>query len=122
MRVTLPASPLAPGVHPVSIGYRASGAGAPLLILHGGWGYGIYPYDRQIAALEGSHRIIIPDRTGYGESGTLDAQAIDFHERAAGETLGVMDALGIDRTVLWGHSDGAVIALRVALSRPDRVS
>ena len=33
-----------------------------------------------------------------------------------------MDALGLDRPVVWGHSDGAVIALLMALATPDRVS
>jgi len=119
MRVTLPASPLAPGT-PVSLHIRMVGTGTPLLVLHGGWGYDIYPFDRQIAALETTHRIVIPDRTGYGGSGTLDVQQVDFHQRAAEETLALLDALDIDRPILWGHSDGAVIALRIASMAPHR--
>jgi len=121
MRATIPASPLAPGVSPVSIHYRECGSGVPHMILHGGWGRDIYPFDRQIAALAGTHHIVIADRTGYGGSGTLDTQFADFHQRAAGETLALMDALGIDRPWLWGHSDGAVIALWLAALAPDRV-
>ncbi len=107
---------------PVHIHYREAGAGRPLVILHGGWGYEIYPFDRQIAALSADHRIIIPDRTGYGASGRLDRQATDFHHRAAAETLAVVEALGLERPVVWGHSDGAVIALLMGLAAPDRVS
>ena len=70
------------------------------------------------AALEARHRILIPDRTGYGGSGTLDVQRPDFHRRAAEETLAVIDALGLDRVALWGHSDGAIIALLLALLAP----
>ena len=44
----------------------------------------------------------------------------DFHRRAAEETLLVLDALGIERAVLWGHSDGAVIAAMIGLSAPQR--
>jgi len=121
MRATIPASPLAPGVSPVSLHYREFGRGVPIAILHGGWGYDIYPYDQQIAALATTHRIVIPDRTGYGGSGTLDEQATDFHQRAAVETLALLDALGIDHTWLWGHSDGAVIALWIAIMAADRV-
>lgn len=121
MHATIPASPLAPGVSPVSIHYRECGGGAPLAILHGGWGYEIYPFDRQIAALAGTHRIVIPDRTGYGGSGTLDEQPTDFHRRAAIETLALLDALDIKRTWLWGHSDGAVIALWMAVMGTERV-
>ena len=122
MRATVPASPLAPGVSPISIHYRAVGDGAPLVILHGGWGYEIYPFDQQIRALAATHRIVIPDRTGYGGSGTLDVQRVDFHQRAAVETVALLDALQIDRAVLWGHSDGAIIALRMAIGMPERVS
>lgn len=119
--VSIPSSPLAPRVSPVRIHFREYGAGRPLVVLHGGWGYDIYPFDRQIAALERDHRIVVPDRTGYGRSGRLDVQEVDFHRRAAGETFAVLDALGIDRPVIWGHSDGAVIAIRMALSNPDRL-
>ncbi len=103
------------------IRYRDDGRGAPLLFLHGGWGYDIYPFSRQIAALAARRRIIIPDRTGYGQSGRIERLEPDFHERAAGETRAVVEALGLDRPVLWGHSDGAVIATLMALAAPGRV-
>jgi pimeloyl-ACP methyl ester carboxylesterase len=118
----IPSSPLAPGVSPVRIHYRDIGAGRPLVVLHGGWGYEIYPFDRQIDALARDHRIVIPDRTGYGQSGRLAAQEVDFHQRAAEETFAVIDALGLDRPVLWGHSDGAVISLLMGLAYPDRLA
>ena len=114
-------SPLAPGVSPVRVYYRDVGSGRPLVVLHGGWGYEIYPFDRQIAVLDREHRFVIPDRTGYGRSGRLAAQDVDFHTRAAGETFALLDALGLERPVLWGHSDGAVIALRMALAAPERL-
>jgi pimeloyl-ACP methyl ester carboxylesterase len=62
------------------------------------------------------------DRTGYGGSGRLQRQETDFHHRAAAETLAVIDALGLERPVVWGHSDGAVIALLMGLAAPDRLS
>jgi pimeloyl-ACP methyl ester carboxylesterase len=120
--VAIPASPLAPGVSPVTIFYRDEGAGPALVVLHGGWGYDIYPFDRQIAVLAAGCRIVIPDRTGYGRSGTIAEQPIDFHQRAAVETFAVMEALGLERPVLWGHSDGAVIALLMGLSDPERIA
>jgi pimeloyl-ACP methyl ester carboxylesterase len=119
--VSLAASALAPGVSPVPIRYREAGAGPPIVLLHGGWGYAIYPFDRQIAALAPAHRLVAADRTGYGGSGRLERQETDFHRRAALETLALLGALGIERAVWWGHSDGAVIALLAALEAPDRV-
>src|SRR5437899_4841762 len=120
--VLLDSSPLAPGRSGVRIHYRDAGDGPPIVILHGGWGYDAYPFDRQIDALASGHRIVIPDRTGYGGSGRLETQEVDFHERAAIETLAVIDALGLERPVVWGHSDGAVIALRMGLAQPSRLA
>lgn len=106
--------------------YREVGSGEPLVFLHGGWGYEVYPFDRQIAALEATHRIIIPDRMGYGRSPRASSTnariELDFHARAADETRALLDRLGLERPVLWGHSDGAVIALLLALATPDRVA
>jgi pimeloyl-ACP methyl ester carboxylesterase len=120
--VELAASPLAAGVSPVRIRYREAGHGAPLVFLHGGWGYEVYPFDRQIAALADTHRIVIPDRSGYGGSSRIASLDADFHAAAADETLAVIDALHLERPVLWGHSDGAVIAAMIGLRSPDRAS
>jgi pimeloyl-ACP methyl ester carboxylesterase len=38
------------------------------------------------------------------------------------ETRAVIDALGLERPVLWGHSDGAIIALLFGLAAPDRLA
>jgi pimeloyl-ACP methyl ester carboxylesterase len=105
---------------PVRIYYREAGAGIPLVFLHGGWGYEVYPFDRAIEALRGRFRILIPDRSGYGRSTPLTKLPADFHRRAAIEMARFLDALKIERAVLWGHSDGAVIAALLALDSPHR--
>jgi pimeloyl-ACP methyl ester carboxylesterase len=119
--VQLEQSPHAPGISPVAIHYRDIGRSRPLVFLHGGWGYGVYPIRRQIEALQDQLRILIPDRSGHGHSphfaGPLPT---DFHRRAAEETLLILDELRIERTVLWGHSDGAVIAALIGLMAPGR--
>jgi pimeloyl-ACP methyl ester carboxylesterase len=120
--IELAASPLAPETSPVCIHYRDNGAGAPLVVLHGGWGYEVYPFDRQIAALARRSRVVVPDRSGYGRSTRIGELPADFHRRAMEETLLVLERLGIERPVLWGHSDGAIIALLLALARPDALS
>ena len=120
--ITIDESPLAPSLSPVEIHYRDTGSGAPLLFLHGGWGYQAYPFDRQIEALGDRFRILIPDRTGYGRSMRLEHVPADFHQRAAVETIRLLDVLHIDHVVLWGHSDGAVIAAMIGLAEPDRIS
>ena len=105
-----------------SIHCRELGRGQlPLLHLHGGWGYEIYPLDRCLSALEERYRVLVPDRVGYGGSGRLAGpMPLDFHRRAADETLAVMDALGLDSAFLWGHSDGACTAAWMGLLAPER--
>ncbi len=117
--IELAQSPLA-GNHVTRIYYREAGNGIPLIFLHGGWGYEIYPFDKQIDAFKEQHRIIIPDRSGYGRSARIASMSADFHQRAAEETIKFLDALHIDRAILWGHSDGSVIAVKMALMQPSR--
>lgn len=91
-----------------------------MIFMHGGWGYEIYPFDRQIQSFGDQFKTLIPDRTGYGRSMRLQHIPTDFHRRAAVETLRVLDALEIEKPVLWGHSDGAVIAAMMGLEWPAR--
>ena len=107
---------------PVEIHYRDEGDGVPLVLLHGGWGYTLNPFDRQLEKLSDEFRVICPDRSGYGRSTKLvDDLRSDFHYRAATETLNLLDALGIERAFFWGHSDGAVIAAIIGFTAPERV-
>jgi pimeloyl-ACP methyl ester carboxylesterase len=119
--VTLDESPFAPGRGPARIRVRRWGRGKPVVLLHGGWGYEAYPFDRQAEALALRFRVLAPDRTGYGQSGRLPDLPQDFHRLAAEETLRVLDALRIREAALWGHSDGAVVAAWTALLQPQRV-
>ena len=100
--------------------YREYGPGFPLLFLHGGWGYEVFPFDRAIAALAGRFRILIPDRSGYGRSPVGGPLEPDFHSSAAREMIGFLDSLRISKAALWGHSDGAVIAALLGLAAPER--
>jgi pimeloyl-ACP methyl ester carboxylesterase len=122
MFIDLASSPLAPGVSPVGVHYRSFGDGPPIVFLHGGWGYEVYAVARQLDALASRYRVVIPDRSGYGASTPIDSFPLDFHRRAAEETSALLAALAIERPVLWGHSDGAIIALLIGLAAPDRVA
>jgi pimeloyl-ACP methyl ester carboxylesterase len=105
-----------------SVHCRDLGAGqSPLLHLHGGWGHDVYPFDRPLAALGPRFRVLIPDRVGYGSSSRRSGPLpLDFHRRAAAETLALMDALSVESAVLWGHSDGACTAVWMGLDAPAR--
>jgi len=113
--------PLDPAQAPVSVHYREAGSGPAVVLLHGGWGYEAYPFDRAFEVLPDRYRLIAPDRVGYGRSGHPGKLPHGFHLRYAEETVETMDALGIRSAALWGHSDGAVVATWTALLVPQRV-
>src|SRR6478736_617300 len=95
-----------------SVELNAAAGGARIAYTdQGGRGVALYPPTAQAEALRGRARLVVPTRSGYGGSTPLAELAPGFHERAADETVAVLDALGIERAVLWGHSDGAVIAV-----------
>jgi pimeloyl-ACP methyl ester carboxylesterase len=118
-RVAIPASPTVPARSPVEVHVREAGAGPAVALLHGGWGWEAYPWD--LDAVAARHRVVAPDRVGYGRSGRLAELPRGFHRTMAEETLLVMDALGIERAAFWGHSDGAVIAAWIGFLAPGRV-
>lgn len=66
--------------------------------------------------------ILAYDRIGHGRSAKLDApRAPDFLDYEATCVLPqVLDALQIERPVLYGHSDGGTIALSFAAAYPNR--
>ena len=109
------------GPLPVPLHVREAGEGPPLVILHSGWGWEAYPFDRQVEALAPRHRVVAPDRAGHGGSPRLDRLPDGYHQLYAREALAVMDSLGIERAALWGHSDGAVVAAWMAIEAPERV-
>lgn len=102
------------------IWYAAYGAGAPVILLHGGlgnsgnWGY-------QVPALvDAGYRVIAIDSRGHGRS-TRDARPYSY-ELMASDVLAVMDALQIERAAMVGWSDGACVALILGASAPGRVA
>jgi pimeloyl-ACP methyl ester carboxylesterase len=81
----------------------------------------VYPFERQIEAFKSQFRILIPDRSGYGRSTRVSGEMpTDFHQRAAQETMAFLNALGIERAIFWGHSDGGVIGAMLGLRAPER--
>ena len=63
------------------------------------------------------------DRRGYGRSSPFGAgrRTIRYLHEEAGALFALLDAAGIGRSVLFGHSDGGSIALIAAAEQPGRV-
>jgi pimeloyl-ACP methyl ester carboxylesterase len=94
------------------------GAGKPLVFLHGAGG--VAEDSPLLAALAARHwHVFAPLLPGYGDSEggeTLpDMLAVTLH------SFDVIDALGLDRPVLVGHSMGGMIAAEMAAVAPREV-
>jgi pimeloyl-ACP methyl ester carboxylesterase len=101
------------------ISYSESGEGTaipPLLLIHGSGGSRL-DWPPGLRELSGSH-VIALDLPGHGDSlPPARDTVVDY----AAAVVGLLDALGIDKTILAGHSLGGAIALQVALSHPEKV-
>jgi pimeloyl-ACP methyl ester carboxylesterase len=86
----------------------------PIVMLHEGLGsLSLWKdFPQQLAAATG-RRTLAYSRFGYGASDPLDGpRRVDYMHVEALETLPhLLDALSIERPVLFGHSDGGSIAL-----------
>ena len=92
----------------------AAGNGVDLVMLHEGLGSVSMwrDFPEQLAQATGC-RTLVYSRHGYGGSSPLDApRGVDYmHEEARIWLPAILERLGIRRPVLFGHSDGASIAL-----------
>lgn len=99
---------------------RTAGTEGPVLVLvHGLGGSGAH-WQPQLAALGNARRVVAFDLRGHGRSDPAADGAYDVAAHAA-DLLAAVDALGLDRFVLAGHSFGAWVALEVAAAHPQRV-
>ena len=96
------------------------GEGPPLVLLHGFTG-STESWAPVRAALAGRFTTIAVDLPGHGRSTSPADPARYALARFAGDLARVLDALGIERTVLLGYSLGGRAALRFALERPERL-
>lgn len=91
---------------------------APILILHG-WGAQIETVISIVQALQDSASVYALDLPGFGES-QLPPEAWGVGEYQ-GFVESFMDALGIERASLLGHSNGGRIAIAIAARAPGRI-
>jgi pimeloyl-ACP methyl ester carboxylesterase len=106
-----------------TIGYRFAGAqhqtATPVVLLHG-IGSGAASWVRQLDTLGATRRVFAWDAPGYGHSTPVAPHSPVAADYAA-SLAAWLDALGITRCVLVGHSLGAIVAGAFAAREPRRV-
>jgi pimeloyl-ACP methyl ester carboxylesterase len=109
---------LSVAINGVKLEYETRGAGEPVVLIHLSLYADSFAPLMDQPALAG-YRLIRYYRRGYASSSqtagpvTIGAQAADL--------IGLLDKLDVRRAHLAGHSYGGLIALQLAMDRPDRV-
>jgi pimeloyl-ACP methyl ester carboxylesterase len=105
----------------VGLEVAVEGDGPPVVLLHG------WPDSHRLwsattpALVAAGYQVIAPDLRGMGDSDRpdgVDAYAIPF---LAGDVLGILDHLGLERAHVVGHDWGSALAWATAAFAPDRV-
>jgi 3-oxoadipate enol-lactonase len=102
---------------PSTLSFDDRGAGPAVVLIHG------HPFDRsmwapQLEPLSARFRVLAPDLRGYGESpvtpGTVTMADL------AGDVSALLDSLEIEAAAVVGLSMGGLVAMELALARPER--
>ena len=93
--------------------------GQPVLLLHGGLGNAEWWVNLAPVLVAAGYRVVAMDSRGHGRSAWGDLPIT--YEQMAADALGLLDHLGIAKTDVVGWSDGAIIALDLAIHHPERL-
>ena len=102
----------------IELHYEIHGKGLPLVLISG-IGYTKWQWHRMLPFLARHFRLITFDNRGVGESDKPEGP-YTAHMLAA-DTVGLLDALGIEKAAVLGHSMGGFIAQAMALEFPHKV-
>ena len=109
-------------VEGVDLHYFEAGAGPPVVLIHGN---GVTAEDYVVSGLfhrlAASHRVIAFDRPGFGYTARPRGHVWTAKAQARLIAAG-LDQLGVETATVVAHSWGTLVALRLALQRPDMVA
>jgi pimeloyl-ACP methyl ester carboxylesterase len=101
------------------LAWSATGKGTPLLLI-AGLGLDGDSWWRSIPGFAERFRVITFDYRGVGRSGS--APMFCTTDNLADDAVAVLDEAGVQRVFVYGFSLGGMVAQRLALRHPDRVS
>jgi len=106
-------------VNDIDIYYECRGSGFPLVMIMGLSANANWWPPPLIDSLAQTYKVLIFDNRGAGRT---DAPMQDYSmPMFAGDTVGLMKALGMDRAHVFGVSMGGLIAQEISLLYPERV-
>ena len=108
-------------VNGIQIYYQLHGRrdGVPLVLLHGGGSTIEVTFSRVLPVFAGSRRVIAVEEQGHGR--TTDRDAPVTFESSADDVAGLLRYLKVDKADVFGFSNGASIALQIAIRHSELV-
>lgn len=106
-------------VNGIDLHYEVSGAGEPLLLLHG-FGSCAAEWRAVTAEFAKRYRVIAVDQRGHGQSTNPSGRFT--HRQSAEDIRALMDSLGTRKARAFGFSSGGMTLLQLAVKYPDRLS
>jgi non-heme chloroperoxidase len=98
---------------------RGPSDGEAVLLIHG-WPDSWFSWSRVAPLLPPQYRVFAIDQRGFGES---DKPASGYRiADLADDAAAFLDAVGVPRATVVGHSFGSFVARRLALAHPQRVA
>jgi pimeloyl-ACP methyl ester carboxylesterase len=101
--------------------WEARGDGRPVLLIPGTPGDG-GQFDRVADPLANDHLVITYDRRGTSRSERAAGWQSTSVAEQADDAARVLSAVGVDDAIVFGTSNGAAVALELAVRHPDRVA
>lgn len=99
--------------------YLKAGTGPPVVLLHGG-ASDSRDWLPTIAALSPRYTLYAPDLLGFGQN-ERNSEGYYLSEFSS-FIVGFLEALGLERPALAGHSFGGRVCLDIALKQPEKIS
>lgn len=100
--------------------YEAAGKGEPIVFLHGAY-TSRFAFRFQRDALASDFRVILRDLRGHDGAPSVAPPGFGFDTTEIDDMLAVLQAEGLERVNLVGHSTGGTIAFLFALKHPELV-
>ncbi len=108
-------------VRDIQVAYNEQGEGGRAFVLLHGYSGCRQDFDPVLGELAGLGRTLVPDLRGHGGTSRSPDPARYRFDQLVKDLRGFLDAMKIRRCDLLGHSMGGMLALRFALTHPDRL-